>query len=111
MVLSDHRDKPVVSQDGFYVAPGTEKLVAVVPEVLNTTEGALDMRSDLRGCYTDDEFDFKYMRYHMGYMSSMKNCLYESVLEMIIKNCSCKPAFVNFNIGQVVLCTYGCGGK
>ena len=101
LVLSDHRDKAVVNQDGFYVAPGAEKLIAVVPEVLNTTEDALDMRADLRGCYTDAEFDFRYMRYNMGYISSMKNCLYESVLEMIIKNCSCKPAFVNFNINQV----------
>ena len=102
LVLSDHRDKAVVNQDGFYVAPGTEKLIAVVPEVLNTTEKALgDMGPELRGCYTDEEFDFLYMRHNVGYISSMKNCLYESVLERIVKNCSCKPAFVNFNMVKV----------
>ena len=105
LVLSDHRDKAVVNQDGFYVSPGHEFLLAVVPEVLNTTEAALDMSSDSRKCYIDaaksEELYFRYMRYDMGFISSMKNCLYESVLERIIQNCSCKPAFVNFNIDQV----------
>ena len=40
-------------QDGFYVSPGGEKLIAIVPEVLNTTEAALKLTIKDRDCYQD----------------------------------------------------------
>ena len=43
-------------QDGFYVSPGGEKLIAVVPEVLNTTESALQMTIEDRDCYLDSVY-------------------------------------------------------
>ena len=39
-----------------------------------------------------------------GFKYNMKNCLYESVLEKIITNCTCKPVFVNFKL-KVCSCT------
>jgi hypothetical protein len=42
------------------------------------------------------EFDFEHMRQSGGFMYSMKTCLYESVLDKIMKECKCKPTFVNF---------------
>ncbi len=77
-VLSDRRYKPVVNQvelqfkahsmeayesiklsflfqDGFYIAPGKEVLLALVPEILNTTEAALSrFTPPVRNCYTEE---------------------------------------------------------
>ena len=44
------------------------------------------------------EFGFKNMGWDGGFKYNMKNCLYESVLEKIITNCTCKPVFVNFKL-------------
>ncbi len=44
------------------------------------------------------EFYFSHMAYSSGYTYSMKNCLYESVLDKIIGICKCKPTFVNFKL-------------
>ena len=44
------------------------------------------------------EFGFNSMTWDGGFKYSMKNCLYESVLEKIVENCKCKPVFVNFKL-------------
>ena len=44
------------------------------------------------------EFGFTSMVWDGGFKYSMKNCLYESVLEKIVENCTCKPVFVNFKL-------------
>ena len=67
--------------------------------ILNTTENALLKFKDdpiKRDCYTQSEFYFKYLSYQAGFGYSMTNCLYESVLEVIIKECKCNPPFVGF---------------
>ena len=69
--------------------------------VLNTTEDALikfKYDPDKRDCYTETELFFRYMTYVDGFRYSMQNCLYESVLEVIIVNCTCVPAFANFRL-------------
>ena len=38
-------------QDSFYVSPGHENLVALMPELTNTTERALKMTQEDRDCY------------------------------------------------------------
>jgi len=73
-------------------------LIALVPEVLNTTESALKLSLEDRDCYQDSEFGFTSMVWDGGFKYSMKNCLYESVLEKIVENCTCKPVFVNFKL-------------
>ena len=41
-------------QDGIYLAPGTEQLIAIVPKVYNTTVEAIDkFDPKWRNCYTD----------------------------------------------------------
>ena len=67
--------------------------------ILNTTENALlKFKNDpiKRDCYTQSEFYFKYLSYDAGFGYSMTNCLYESVLEVIIKECKCNPTFAGF---------------
>ena len=67
--------------------------------ILNTTENALmKFKNDpiKRDCYTQSEFYFKHLSYYAGFGYSMTNCLYESVLEVIIKECKCNPTFAGF---------------
>ena len=99
VAIEDSRDKPVIRQNGFYVSPGTETLIALVPSVINTTQEAIDrFTPEQRNCYTDEEFRLKYFKYEMGFRYSMGNCLYESLLENILSNCNCIPNFVNMGI-------------
>ena len=41
----------------------------------------------------------------MGYRYSIKNCLYEGVLQKIISECSCLPSFVELNRKNLPICT------
>ena len=62
--------------------------------IINTTENVIGrFTPEYRDCYTDDEFKLKYSTKEKGYRYSMSNCLYESVIQNIIENCSCIPAF------------------
>ena len=69
--------------------------------VINTTENALDKfknNAEKRDCYTEDELNFRYLDKNDGFRYSMQNCLYESVLEVILEDCKCIPSFANFRI-------------
>ena len=69
-----------------------------MPVIVNTSETAISRFAPKdRGCYTIDEFDLKYLPLSMGYRYSPKNCLYASLLEKILTDCSCVPDF--FRIG------------
>ena len=76
--------------------------------VLNTTEDALikfKYEPDKRDCYTETELFFRYMNYVDGFRYSMQNCLYESILQVIIDDCDCIPAFANFELNvQLPIC-------
>ena len=99
VAIEDCRDKPVINQNGFYVSPGSETLLAIMPTILNTSQEAMDrFTPEERNCYADEEFRFKYLKYEYGFRYSMLNCLYESVLEQILKDCSCIPNFANFGL-------------
>ena len=78
--------------------------------VLNTTEEALSFTPEVRGCYKSRDFFFKYMTYDQGFRYSMNNCLYESVLEVILSDCKCIPSFVNFNVSSANI-TQICRGQ
>ena len=98
----------MISQNSFYVSPGTVNLVSMTISILNTTTSALDFDPLSRDCYTDTEFDFQYLKYEFGFHYSMQNCLYEAVLQKILQNCSCKPKFVSFklkNKTDVTICS------
>ena len=101
IAITDSRDKPIVEQNGFLVAPGSETLIAMIPTILNTTEEALQFSPLDRNCYRSDEIDLKYFRRAKGYLYSMQNCLYESVLERILDECMCIPNFMSFTLDGV----------
>ena len=99
---ADSTDKTVINQNGFYVAPGSETLVAITPTILNTTTSAISKFSpEKRNCYTPDEFDFKYFKRERGFRYSMYNCLYESLLENVFSNCSCIPNFASIKFPEL----------
>ena len=98
--LADPRDKPIINQKGFYVAPGTENLVSMTAEIMNTTEAAISrFPPELRTCYVEGEIEFKYMQRADGYRYSIDNCFYEAVLDKVIDNCMCVPFFITVDIG------------
>ena len=101
--LADPRDKPIINQKGFYVAPGTENLVSMTAEIMNTTEAAISRFSpELRTCYAEEEIDFKYLQRDDGYRYSIDNCFYEAVVEKVIDNCKCVPFFITVDIGIIL---------
>ena len=97
--IEDCRDKPVINQNGIYVSPGSESLIAITPTISNTSQQAMERFSPKdRNCYADDEFRFKYLKYEDGFRYSMVNCLYETAMQQIIKKCACIPTFTSFKI-------------
>ena len=101
IAITDSRDKPIVEQNGFLVAPGSETLIAMVPTILSTTVEALEFKPEDRNCYTNDEVDLKYFTRLQGFQYSMQNCLYESVLENILDRCRCIPNFMSFKLENI----------
>ena len=73
----------------------------MVPTILSTTDEALQFKPEDRNCYTSEEVDLKYFRRSKGYKYSMQNCLYESVLESILDQCSCIPNFMSFKLENI----------
>ena len=59
MALPDQRDKGIVYQNGFYLAPGTENLVSLKSNRMVVSEGAYKRFSpEKRQCYSDSEYNF-----------------------------------------------------
>ena len=94
--------RPVVRQQGFYVAPGQETLVSVQVQETYTTPDALSFfPAATRKCYQDDiksppeesEFQPKYFNRNTTFKYTLSNCLYASMIEKILTNCSCTPNF------------------
>jgi len=62
--------------------------------VLDTTTAAIQRLSSIdRDCYTDNEFSLKALSAAEGYRYSMYNCLYSSLIEKVLTNCSCIPHY------------------
>ena len=94
--------RPVVRQQGFYVAPGQETLVSVqVQETYTTNEALSFFPAATRKCYQDNtnspledsEFQPKYFNRKTTFKYTLSNCLYASMIEKILTNCSCTPNF------------------
>ena len=73
----------------------------MVPTILSTTDEALQFKPEDRNCYTSEEVDLKYFRRSKGYKYSMQNCLYESVLERILEDCTCIPNFMSVTLDGI----------
>ena len=94
--------RPVVRQQGFYVAPGKMTLVSVkVEETFTTPEALSFFPAAARKCYQDDierpveesEFQPKYFNRKTAFKYTMDNCLYTSMIDKIMTNCNCTPNF------------------
>jgi hypothetical protein len=87
----------------FLFGIGTETLVALIPSVINTTKNTMARyQPDKRKCYEDAEFDLPNLRYDDGYRYSHTNCLYQAVIDYIVENCTCLPAFANSRAGETI---------
>ena len=61
---------------------GTENIAALTSSKIVTSDSALKRFSpEDRGCYLDEEFKLAILRWDNGYRYSIKNCLYESVID------------------------------
>jgi hypothetical protein len=70
--------------------------------IVNTSENAINrFKPEERGCYTEKEFHLKNLGPDDGYRYSMKNCLYASLLEKILTNCSCIPDFFGHFVSKI----------
>ena len=90
---------PLLRQEGFHIAPGTENQIAVTPFLTHTTQSALSRFSpEERDCYKEDEILLKYLPPSNGYRYAIGNCLFEAALENILEKCNCYPGY---NLGLV----------
>jgi hypothetical protein len=72
--------------------------------IVNTTENALKrFKPEQRKCYSDDEFDLKFLPRRLGYGYSMSNCLYSAYFEEVMFACGCYLDFMEFNISYIGL--------
>jgi hypothetical protein len=77
---------------------GAHSLASITPVVFNTTENVIKrFTPSQRGCYLDKEFQLKILQSYVGYRYSIKNCLYSSVIEKILENCSCIPNVIEYS--------------
>ena len=78
----------------FFIFQGQESLIAIEPKLMNTTEDAMQyFQPSKRKCYGKDEFILRHFNTDYGWRYSMYNCMYESLLQSALKNCSCIPYF------------------
>ena len=64
--------------------------IGVIPSKTYTTNYALKrFPPEVRECYMDEEIQLKYLKSSFGFRYSMKNCLYDIVIEYCVKNSSC----------------------
>ncbi len=91
-----------ILNDARYNFTGTYTLAYLSPVIVNTSENAINrFQPEERGCYTDDEFHLKRLGWDDGFRYSMKNCLYASLLEKIMSNCSCIPDFFGYFVRRM----------
>merc|ERR1719483_478817 len=96
IALANSRDRAVVTQQGFYIKPGTESMVSMQVVGYGTTEDAMvHFDPQERNCYTDDEFQPLYFNKTTGFRYEMSNCLYSSIIQRIEEVCSCQPVFAD----------------
>jgi hypothetical protein len=77
---------------------GQYSQASLTPIIVNTTNQAIyRFPPEVRGCYTDDEFHLKTLTWNEGYRYSIKNCLYSSLLEKVLTNCSCVPDYYGYS--------------
>ena len=91
---------------------GSSSFAAITPIKSFTTKAAIQRFSpEKRECYTDDEFQLEHLKKKFGYRYSMRNCLYDIVVETILKKCSCffpvtymenEQAIINLSFSGVI---------
>ena len=55
-------------------------MVSLSPMIVNTSESVMARFSpEERECFTDEEFDFKYLKRQDGFRYSLKNCFYSAI--------------------------------
>ena len=76
-------------------------MVSLFPMIVNTSESVMARFSpEERECFTDEEFDFKYLKREDGFRYSLQNCFYSSLIEKVFLNCSCSPDFFTYVVDE-----------
>ena len=96
LVLGDSSDKPIPNINGLTIAPGTETLISFGVTKTYITDAAKKHLSPIqRGCYDTSEINLMYHKPEDGYKYGMTHCLYDSMLQNIVKHCNCSPEFIS----------------
>jgi len=94
VAVSGNLERPLISQSGTYINPGSETLMAVkVIETVTTDRVVTKFKTDTRKCYMADEFDTRHFTKDSAFNYSMSNCLYSSMVDVIQTHCNCSPIF------------------
>ena len=93
LTIHHHLDIPITWMDGITLTPGQGHEIAITPILHKTSERAIKRFSPHeRQC--DEESDITYQHIKYPYRKSLKNCLFEAIIQETIKQCQCSPSFV-----------------
>merc|ERR1712080_376233 len=94
VAVSGNLERPLISQSGTYINPGSETLMSLkVIETVTTDRVVRKFPTLSRKCYTSDEFDTRHYTKDLAFNYSMSNCLYSSMVDIIQTHCNCSPIF------------------
>ena len=105
-----HKSMPIMSIEEIDIKPGGIFQIAVTPTLVSTSENAIERFTPVeRNCYEEGELYLAHLTDSMGYRYDMKNCLFQSTIEMVIAECGCIPAFHMISdhemcYGQGIIC-------
>lgn len=99
LAIHHHRDKPIMRIHSVNISPGHVTDVVVKPLLTTTTkEARFRFAPNDRGCYFDEEFEFKSLS-RREYRYSLTNCYFAAVVDQIILQCRCVPYFLPDMLG------------
>ena len=93
--IHGRRDIAVMQIGDIDVAAGTVTQILLSASKSTTTQEAIQRyQPEHRGCYTDEEFEFKRMAL-TRYTYSLTNCYFAGVMDKIVRDCGCIPWFLD----------------
>ena len=110
--FTDLGEVNILRQDGFYVRPGTESLIAFDINGFEATSTALGFfTGSKKFCYTEADFQPRHYNLKTGFVYSMSNCLYSSIIDKIESYCGCTPVFATLPTNQCCSNVTWCFGE
>ena len=88
--IGDARDAAAITQKGISIAVGTDTNIRFsVTKTFATNDAIINLDPKERKCYLDSEIQLPLLGPEGGFRYSDTNCYFESVIQNVVKNCSC----------------------